>query len=60
MTWQKHLVVVEKETLPPFIKVKALLFFIQYEQANFLYVFHLETNSCTGKSFIVHIKAVFI
>jgi len=49
----------KKKVLPPFIKVKASLFSIQYGHANFLYVLHPETIPYTGKSFIVHIKVFF-
>jgi hypothetical protein len=39
----------KKKALPPFIKVKALLFSIQYGHANFLYVLHPETIPYIGK-----------
>ena len=50
----------EKDVLPSFVNVKALLFSIQYGHASFSCVLQLETILYTGKSLIVHIKVVFI
>jgi hypothetical protein len=59
MTWKEPPVIIEK-TLPPFIKVKALLFFIQCGQTNFPYELQCEIISYVEKSYIIHINIVFI
>jgi hypothetical protein len=53
-------VAIKKDVLPPFVIVKALLFSIQYEHANFSCVIQLEIVPYTGKSLIVDIKVAFI
>jgi hypothetical protein len=63
MTWQELLVEIFKikeEVLSLLFKMKALLFSIQYGQANFSNMLHPEIILYTRKSFIVHIKVVFI
>lgn len=61
-TWQEPLVEILKikEVLSMLFKMKALLFSIQYGQANFSNMLHPEIIIYTRKSFIVHIKVVFI
>jgi membrane protein CcdC involved in cytochrome C biogenesis len=41
--WQETPVAIKKDILPPFISVNALLFFMQYGLASFLYVLQPET-----------------
>jgi len=56
MTRQEPLITIKKKVLPSFIKVKFLLFSIQYGHANFPCVLHPKNISYTGKSFIVPSK----
>ena len=50
----------KKDILPPFVKVKALLFSINYGHANFPCVFQQKIISYIGKLLKIHIKATFI
>jgi hypothetical protein len=54
--WQEPLMTIKKNDLPSFVKVKALLFFIQYGHANFIWVLQQKIILYVEKSLIVHIK----